>query len=655
MNMRKLSAMNLAGAFALLLLFIGGAAQAYASPGREATAHTKAANDAVYDLLDFSDEREFEFARRGLLAAPESLEIKDEKGNIIWSQKAFDFVEGQKPPDTANPGLWRHTRLNHIHGLFEVVDGIYQVRGYDLSNITFIRGESGWIIFDPLTNVETARAALALVNETLGERPVAGVVVSHPHIDHYGGIRGVVSEDEVKERRIPIIVPRGFEESAISENIYAGNAMKRRSDYMYGRSLTPGERGRLAVGLGVGMPEGSSSYIPPNDWITETGQIREIDGVKMVFQVTPGTEAPVEMNTYFPDKKALWMAENCTGTLHNLYTLRGAQVRDGNAWAKYIMEAITLYGGEAEVVFQSHNWPHWGNGVINEYMLNTAAIYKFIHDQTLMYLNQGHTPNEISGMMKLPAALEKVWYTRQYYGTVKHDAKAVYQRYMGWYDANPAHLDSLPPVQAAQKTVEYIGGVEEALKKARADFDRGEYQWVAEFTMTLVFADPENREARRLCADALEQLGYQAESGVWRAAYLTGAKELREGAAKGGMAAGQSGDMLRAMEPYMVFDYMGIHIDSNAGEDLNLKINFQVAGDADYLVTVKSGVLLYQRDVKAADADATVRVPKTALASLLSPDWEKNGLVAVEGDKELFRKLMALMVKFEPNFNIIEP
>lgn len=496
---------------------------------KEATKTTQDKNKEVYALLDFSDEQEKSFAEKGLIAAPESLELKDEKGKVVWSQKAYSFVENADAPATVNPSLWRNTQLNHLYGLFEVADGIYQVRGYDMTNITFIKGDTGWIVFDPLMSTECSAAAMQLVNENLGERPVTAVVMSHPHVDHYGGIKGIISEEEVASRSIPIIVPEGFEEHAVSENVYAGNAMGRRAGYQYGTILDDSATGSMSIGIGMGQSTGTISYISPNDTIKQTGETRTVDGVTMEFQLTPGTEAPVEMNTWFADKKALWIAENCTGTLHNLYTLRGAQIRDGNAWAEYIMEAMTRYGKDAEVVFQSHNWPHWGNDVINRYLENTAAMYKFINDQTLMYINQGYTSDEISNMITLPESLEKNWYTRQYYGTVAHNAKAVYQKYMGWYDANPVNLNPLTPSDSAKKYVEYMGDTGEVLKKARADFDKGEYQWVAEITNVLVFADPDNQEARYLCADALEQLGYQAESGTWRNAYLSGAKELREG------------------------------------------------------------------------------------------------------------------------------
>lgn len=568
---------------------------------KEATQITKENNEAVYTALDFGDKDEFACAQKGLIAAPEALELKDENGKVIWSQKAYSFVENNaQAPATVNPSLWRDTQLNHIYGLFEVSDGIYQVRGYDMSNMTLVEGKTGWIVFDPLMSMECSKAAMQLVEEHLGKRPVTGIVISHPHVDHYGGIKGIVSEEEVTDRKIPIIVPEGFEEHAISENVYAGNAMGRRANYQYGTLLQSSPQGTLAMGIGMGQSKGTITYITPNDIIKETGEKRTVDGVAMEFQMTPGTEAPAEMNTWFPQKNALWLAENCTGTLHNLYTLRGAQVRDGNAWAEYIMEAVSRYGTKVETVFQSHNWPHWENAKIRKYMVDTAAVYKFINDQTLMYLNQGLTENEIANKIKLPAELEKNWYTRQYYGTVAHNAKAVYQRFMGWYDANPVHLGALDPSESAKKYVEYLGDTGAVLKKAKEDFDKGEYQWVAEITNVLVYADPENKEARYLCADALEQLGYQAESGPWRNAYLSGAKELREGTVSDDKyRANGSADTQRSMTPEMMLDYLGIRTDSNAAQDLNLKINLKITDTGEnYLLTVHSGVLLYQAGVQ---------------------------------------------------------
>lgn len=624
---------------------------------KEATKTTQDKNKEVYALLDFSDEQEKSFAEKGLIAAPESLELKDEKGKVVWSQKAYSFVENADAPATVNPSLWRNTQLNHLYGLFEVADGIYQVRGYDMTNITFIKGDTGWIVFDPLMSTECSAAAMQLVNENLGERPVTAVVMSHPHVDHYGGIKGIISEEEVASRNIPIIVPEGFEEHAVSENVYAGNAMGRRAGYQYGTILDDSATGSMSIGIGMGQSTGTISYISPNDTIKQTGETRTVDGVTMEFQLTPGTEAPVEMNTWFADKKALWIAENCTGTLHNLYTLRGAQIRDGNAWAEYIMEAMTRYGKDAEVVFQSHNWPHWGNDVINRYLENTAAMYKFINDQTLMYINQGYTSDEISNMITLPESLEKNWYTRQYYGTVAHNAKAVYQKYMGWYDANPVNLNPLTPSDSAKKYVEYMGDTGEVLKKARADFDKGEYQWVAEITNVLVFADPDNQEARYLCADALEQLGYQAESGTWRNAYLSGAKELREGTITDtALKANSSADLKKSMTPEMMMDYMGILTDSNAAQDVNLKINLNFTDTDPYLLRMDSGVLLYQKGVQADDADATLTLPRVAMFTILNKDEAKQQeTIRIEGDQDILKKLTEHMVTFEYFFNIVEP
>ena len=615
-------------------------------------------NQEVYALLDFEDEQELEFAQRGLIYAPESLELVDADGRVVWSQDAYAFLEDASAPDTVNPSLWRHTQLNHIYGLFEVTEGIYQVRGYDMSNITFIMGDTGWIVFDPLMTVECAQAAKQLVDEQLGQYPIRAIVYSHSHVDHFGGVKGIVTEDEIASQQIPIIAPEGFEQYAVSENVYAGTGMGRRASYQYGTLLEADEQGAMAIGIGMGQSKGTISYISPTDIITQSGQRRTIDGVTMEFQLTPGTEAPTEMNTWFPDKNALWMAENCTGTLHNLYTLRGAQVRDGNAWAYYIMEALALYGEQVEVVFQSHNWPHWGNDVVCQYMENTAAVYKFIHDQTLFYINQGYTADEIAAMIELPEELEKIWYTRQYYGTLKHNAKAVYQKYMGWYDANPVNLDALAPEEYATKLVEYLGDADRVIELAREDFAAGEYQWVAQITNALVYADPQNTDARYLCADALEQLGYQAESGPWRNAYLTAAMELRQGSIDRPEARSNgSGEVQLNMDVELMLEYLGIRLDSNAAQDLNGKINLMVTDlDEQYLLTLRAGVLLYQKDVVSQDAQATWEMPKAALFALLQGDAQTVKQVAkIDDEAGILDAVCENVVVFYPFFNIIEP
>lgn len=639
---------------------------------KEATTHTVKVNSAIYSVLDFADTQEADFAARGLIDAPEKLEIKDENGKVIWSQAAYSFLSDyEKAPDSVNPSLWENTKNNHLYGLFEVTKGIYQVRGYDMTNLTVVKGDTGWIVFDPLMSMECTVAAMELIEKNLGEFPIKAVIISHPHADHFGGIRGVMQADEAADStlsieeqlnsgNIPIIVPEGFTQYAVAENVYAGHAMTRRANYQYGTLLNPGEKGSLSIGIGMGQSKGTVTFIKPTYEVKTTGEVINIDGVKFEFQMTPGTEAPAEMNTWIPQFNALWVAENCTSTLHNLYTLRGAQIRDGAAWAKYITEAVTLYGDKAEVVFQSHNWPHWGNEVINEYLINTAAVYKFINDQTLTYINQGYTSDEISNMIKLPAELAEIWYTRQYYGTVAHNSKAVYQKYMGWYDANPVHLNPLEPTQSAKKWVEYLGDTDEVLRLAKKDFDKGQYQWVAEITNVIVFADPSNIAARLLCADALEQLAYQAESGTWRNAYLTAALELRHGNSANSSALASDGNLTKEMTAPMMFDYMGIMLDKNAFSDRDFTVNFVLENGEKHMIQIKNGVLLHYDNVNSKSADIKITCPKNALFFILQNNKDGlNQVAQIEGDSELFELFMNSMNQLDTSigyaFNIIEP
>ncbi|MDO5559813.1 MAG: alkyl sulfatase dimerization domain-containing protein [Oscillospiraceae bacterium] len=641
---------------------------------KPATRYTVKANEEIYTLLDFKNKQEAEFAVRGQKDKPKKLELTDAKGNVIWSQAAYCFLkEYEKAPDTANPSLWENTKNNHAYGLFEVCDRIYQVRGYDMANLTVIKGDTGWIVFDPLMSVECSHAAMQLIGKNLGSYPVKAVIISHPHVDHFGGILGVMREkqraddslsltEQIASGKIPIIVPESFEKHAIEENVYAGKAMSRRANYQYGVLLEPGVKGKLAQGIGMGQSTGTVSYLSPTYEIRETGEVITVDGVEMEFQMTPGTEAPAEMNTWFPQFKALWVAENCTATLHNLYTLRGAQVRDGAAWASYLTETIIRYGSKAEVTFQSHNWPHWGNAEINDYLVNTAAVYKYINDQTLTYINQGYTSDEISNMIKLPSELEKIWYTRQYYGTVAHDSKAVYQKYMGWYDANPVNLNPLMPTDSAKKWVEYMGDVDKALLKAKADYEDGQYQWVAEVTNTIVFAYPENEAARLLCADALEQLGYQAESGPWRNAYLTAALELRFGnCAADAKVAKSNGDIIRKMTAHMLFDYMGILLNKQALEDCDFVMNVILPDvDEQYMLRIKNGVVLVYDDTLSDEADVSITCPKNALFYIVTNDQDNMAkAIHIEGDTKLVTLLAENMnqvpVMGTVPFNIIEP
>lgn len=636
---------------------------------KPATTITKQINEDVYQVLDFDDTQEEEFAKKGFITAPDSLQITDDDGNVVWNMDNYDFVRDADSPDSANPSLWRNTKSNANYGLFQVSDDIYQVRGYDLSNMTFVRTDNGWIIMDCLASSDTAKAALELFKSEMGDIHIVAVIISHAHIDHYGGIQGVLTQDELADPSLSldeqiasgktaIIVPDGFENAVMSENVFVGTAMKRRSLYQYGSVIQPGEQGRLSVGIGLAVSQGEVGYLSPTFNVTEEVFETTIDGVKIIFQLTPDTESPAEMNTYFPDKKALWLAENCTASMHNIYTLRGAEVRDANSWARYITEAQSLFGKDAEVVFQSHNWPHWGNDVIQEYMTNTAAVYKFMHDQTLLYINQGYTSTEIANMIELPEALNKVWYTRQYYGTLKHNVKAIYQKYMGWYDANPVHLDELEPTEYAKKLVEYLGDADKVLEMAKSDYEKGEYQWVAQITNTLVYADSENEQAKYLCADALEQLGYQAESGAWRNAYLVAASELRNGTDMyPPSAVTGSGSTAQQMDMQTTLDYMGIMLDSTKLADKSFTINLQVTNDQNYLLKVHHGVLLYYPDEQDENADITITTKKAGILAIAAcnEDGISKLIESVEGDQELYKAFCESMTPLSLYFNIIEP
>ena len=542
------------------------------------------------------------------------------------------------------------------------------MRGYDVSNVTFVRSQHGWIVMDCASSRYTAAEALKLFRSEMGDDPIVAIVISHAHVDHYGGIEGLISPEDAADPSLPldqqiasgktaIVVPQGFVDSVMKENVFVGSAMKRRATYQYGSFLPYGDQGRLSVGIGLTVVQGGTGYIAPTFEITEELFETEIDGVKAVFQLTPGTESPAEMNTYFPERKALWMAENCTGTMHNLYTMRGAEVRDANDWARYITQAQLLFP-EAEVVFQSHNWPHWGKDVVSEYLTNTAAVYKFMHDQTLLYINEGYTADEIANLIQLPEALDKVWYTRQYYGTLRHNVKAVYQKYMGWYDANPVHLDELEPTEYAKKLVEYLGDPDKVLEMARADYAKGEYQWVAQITNTLVFADPANQEARYLCADALEQLGYQAESGAWRNVYLVAAFELRNGTGNypqtGRIGVGATA---QGMDAQTMLDYLGIMLDAEKLADQSFTVNLKLTDGDDYLLKVHHGVLLYYKGVSDANADLTLSTTRVGILALANGDSENiAALVTLEsGDEALFTALCESTAAPELYFNIIEP
>ena len=629
-----------------------------------ATTITAEANAEWYEKLDFSDRREFANAERGWLDNAEGRIIDGDDNRSAWDLQSYGDLN-RDAPDTVNPSLWRNTQLNAKAGLFEVCDGIYQVRGFDMANTTFIRTDHGWIVFDVLMCKENMKAAKELMENRFGPLDIKAVLYSHSHVDHFGGVEGVITREQVADAKLSlkkqlasgktlVLAPTGFLKHAISENVYAGIAMARRAQFQYGTVLDKGEKGAVSVGIGMGQSTGTVALIAPTYEIGEDVPKLTIDGLEIEFQLTPGTEAPAEMNAYFPKYRALWMAENCTGTLHNLYTLRGAEVRDANDWAKYIIEADQRFCDKTDVVFQSHNWPHWGEE-IHDYLLNTAAIYKFIHDQTLHYMNQGYTSTEVAAMLTLPEKLEKVWYTRPYYGTLAHNAKAVYQKYLGWYDANPVNLNPLPPSDTAKKLVEYLGSTDAVLRKARKDFEKGDYQWVAQITKELVFADPSNQKARNLCADALEQLGYQAESGAWRNAYLMGAAELRKGNLSGlARTANGLGSAMKEMTVDMLLDYISILTDANAAQNDDVTLNLIVTDvNEKFYVTRKNGILLSYSGENRPDAQATVTCKRLQLLALMQ--GQQAGQVQVSGDATALKRLLAYASKFEKTFNVIEP
>ncbi|MCH9817235.1 MAG: MBL fold metallo-hydrolase [Actinomycetia bacterium] len=628
---------------------------------KQATEETQRANDAVLAALPFSDDEDFRRVRRGFIATREEPLILGPEGTPVWDLNEYDFLQGEAP-DTANPSLWRQAQLNVEHGLFEIADGFYQVRGYDLANITFIRGESGWIVIDPLTCNETAAAALALIQEHVADLPVVAVIHTHSHVDHFAGVEGVVSKEDVKAGKVQILAPEGFLEAAVSENVIAGNSMGRRAMYMYGNVLPRQAKGHIDAGLGKGTALGTLSLIAPTDTISETGETRTIDGVEIEFQITPGTEAPAEMNFYFPQHRVLCMAENCTATLHNLYTLRGAQVRDALNWSKYLHESYNLFADRTDTVFASHHWPRWGQEEIGVYLKQQRDLYRYIHDQSMRMANQGYNGTEIAEMLQLPASLQEQFYNHGYYGTVNHNAKAVYQRYVGWFDGNPANLHSLPTEEASRKYVDFMGGAQAVLEKARESYVAGEYRWVAQVVNHVVFADPSNEVARALQADALEQMGYQAESGPWRDFYLSGAQELRQGVDPSLIPdlKQQGKDIIPAMTVDMLLDAMAVRLNAERAEGKTLTLNMDFTDTGlQYVLGLENSAFNYTSGALAPDADATLHITRTAMDALILgadvTDKFANGEISIEGNAEAMGEIFGLLDDPDPAFNIVTP
>ncbi len=608
--------------------------------------------------LPFHDTQDFDDTSRGLLGRRTPNAVTAEDGRVVWDNDTYDFLQGEAP-DTVNPSLWRQSRLVATQGLFEVVEGIYQVRGFDLSNVTFIEGETGVIVLDPLISTETAAAALALYREHRGERPVTGVIYTHSHVDHFGGVKGVTTQEDVDAGRVPVLAPEGFTEHAVSENVYAGTAMGRRSGYMYGAALARGPQGQVGAGLGQTTSTGTITLIAPTVDITTTGEEKTVDGVRMIFQMAPDTEAPSEMLVYFPDHRALCAAEDATHNLHNLLTLRGAVVRDPHAWAHYLTESIELFGDDLEVVFASHHWPTWGNERILEFLNIQRDLYAYLHDQTLRLLNQGLTGIEIAEVLTLPPALEEAWSARGYYGSVSHNVKAIYQRYMGWYDGNPAHLWQHPPVEAGKRYVELGGGADAVVATAQTAFDAGDYRWVAELLNHVVFAEPDHAGARELLADTYEQLGYGAENGTWRNVYLSGVTELLDGPFGTPTVTG-SADMVAQLSPEMLFDALAIQVDGPRAWDEKLSIDVVLTDvDEHYRLRLANGVLSYNTAVQKSPADLTLTGTRRALPILASgnvtPATLAQAGIELTGDATVLGRLASLLDPGDTGFAIVTP
>ena len=625
-----------------------------------ASALTAANNAAVLQQLPFTDRTDFESVSKGLIA-PFKGQVKTAEGKVIWDIQAYDFLAKDQAPDSVNPSLWRLAQLSAHAGLFEVSPRLYQVRGLDLANMTIIEGDDGLIIIDPLTMAETAKAALDLYYQNRPRKPVVAVIYSHTHVDHFGGVRGVIDEADVKAGKVKVYAPAGFMEHVMSENVFAGNAMSRRAQFQFGSLLPRGEKGQVDAGLGKSSPSGGTvTLIPPTDLIEKELESRTIAGLEVEFQLTPGTEAPAEMNLYLPQLRALCMAENATQMMHNILTPRGAQVRDAKAWAQYLDGSLARYGDKSDVLFAQHNWPTWGGERIRTFLADQRDMYAFLNDRTLHLLNQGLTPLEIADTIKkLPGSLDQKWYTRGYYGSLSFNTRAVYQRYMGFYDGNPANLNPLPPVDTAKRSVEAMGGEVAVLEKMRTAMAKGEYRWAAQLGNQLLFANPENGDARKAQAETLEQMGYQSENATWRNMYLTGAMELRNGVPPN-TGTSVSVDMVRAMSPEMFFDFLAIRLDSEkaVGHDLTLNWTFEDQ-NKDFNLTLRNGVLTHRSGLNP-QADAGVTMSKAtleqiSLKQLDIPTAIQKGLIKLQGNGKKLGELMGSLDTFAPQFNIVTP
>ncbi|WP_371778030.1 alkyl/aryl-sulfatase [Streptosporangium subroseum] len=597
--------------------------------------------------LPFHDRADFDNAERGFVAKLRPAVVQAADGKVVWDNDSYDFLRGDCPP-TAHPSLWRQAQLCAKQGLFEVTDGIYQVRGLDLSNMTIVEGQRGVIVIDPLVSTECAAAALRLYRDHRGERPVTGLIYTHSHADHFGGARGVTDG-----AGIPVMAPAHFMEHAVSENVYAGTAMNRRALYMYGQLLPHDPEGQLGCGLGMGTSAGTVSLIPPTLDITRTGQQETVDGVRIVFQLTPGTEAPAEMNFLFPDHRALCMAENATHNQHNVLTLRGALVRDARVWARYLTEAIALFADKADVAFASHHWPTWEKDNIVRFLSEQRDLYAYLHDQTMRMLNQGMTGTEIAEAMQMPPALEQAWHTHGYYGSVSHNVKAIYQRYLGWFDGNPAHLWEHPPVEQARRYVECLGGASAVVALAERYVQEGDVRFAATLLNHAVFADESDPAARRLLAQVYTRMGHSAENATWRNFYLTGATELT-GRPSAGTASTTSPDMLSALTAQQIFDALAIRVHGPNAWNERFAIDWHLTDlDERHRTTMSNGVLIHQRTPPADQADLTLHLTRQRLLGLLSGGGADG--IDHDGDMTVLQRLTAVLEEPTPDFAIVTP
>jgi alkyl sulfatase BDS1-like metallo-beta-lactamase superfamily hydrolase len=609
--------------------------------------------------LPFDDTQDFDDATRGLLGKATDRQIRNADGRVVWDLDAYAFLEGAAP-ETAHPSLWRQGQVLVNDGLYEVVPGIYQARGFDLSVMSFVEGDTGVIVIDPLISRETAAAAFALYREHRGDRPVTGMIYTHSHIDHFGGVKGVITDDDVASGRVPVIAPEHFMEHAIAENVYAGTAMGRRAGYMYGAALPKSPAGQIGAGLGQTTSTGQPTLIAPTIDVTHTGQELTVDGVRIEFQLTPGTEAPSEMNFFFPDLAALCSAENTSHTLHNILTLRGAQVRDARNWAAYLTETIGLWGDRLDVVFASHHWPTWGRERAVDFLSMQRDMYAYLHDQTLRLMNQGLVGAEIAEQMEMPPALARQWHTHGYYGSVSHNVKAVYQRYLGWYDGNPAHLWTHPPVEAATRYVDAMGGTDAATAVAQRAFDAGDYRWAAEVLNHVLFADEHHDAARALQADTLEQLGFGSENGTWRDVYLSGAHELRFGSF-GTPTTVDAPDIIHALSVEQVIDAIAVRIDGPKAWDEHLVMSWVVTDlDEVHVTELRHGVLTRRRAEAPTTGGTTFTLTRRVMVEALTggvdvPAAIMDGTIGVDGDPMVLARLRDVVARLDPGFAIVTP